>query len=126
MGIYSYAPVGYEGVIVSVEADIRRGIPGMEVVGLPDSAVREARERVRAAVRNSGMEFPKGRILLNLAPAGIRKEGAGFDLSLAAAILGRQGAIHAVEKMKVLVLGELTLNGLVRPVSGVISAAAKG
>lgn len=126
MTIYAYAPLGYEGVIVSVEADIRRGIPGMEVVGLPDSAVREARERVRAAARNSGFEFPLGRILLNLAPAGIRKEGAGFDLSLAAAILGRSGVLASFPKMKVLILGELRLTGEVQTVSGVVSATAKG
>ena len=126
MAIFCYAPLGYEGVIVSVEADIRRGIPGMEVVGLPDSAVREARERVRAAVRNSGFEFPLGRILLNLAPAGIRKEGAGFDLSLAVAILGRSGILAACPRMNILVLGELRLTGEVQPVSGVVSAVAKG
>jgi magnesium chelatase family protein len=126
MEIYSYAPMGYEGLVVSVEADIRRGIPGLEVVGLPDSAVREARERVRAAVRNSGWDFPVGRILINMAPAGVRKEGAGFDLSLAAAILLRAQVLPRWPELRLMLLGELTLTGSVRPVSGVLSAVAKG
>jgi magnesium chelatase family protein len=126
MEIFSYAPLGYEGLVVSVEADIRRGIPGLEVVGLPDSAVREARERVRAAVRNSGWDFPTGRILINMAPAGVRKEGAGFDLSLAAAILLRAQVLPRWPELRLMLLGELTLTGAVRPVSGVLSAVAKG
>lgn len=126
MAIFSYAPIGYEGVIVSVKADIRRGLPGVEIVGIPASAVREARERIRAAVRNSGLDFPQGHIRLNLAPAGVWKDGAGFDLSLAAAILRRAGALPRIPQMNVLILGELTLTGEVRPVSGVVSAVVEG
>lgn len=73
MDIFAYAGHGYEGSLVHVEVDLRRGIPGIEVVGLPDNAVREARQRVRAGIRNSGFTFPLDRILINLAPAGVKK-----------------------------------------------------
>ena len=87
MNITSYVPGGFEGDVVQVEIDLRRSIPGMEIVGLPDGAVKEARERVRVAIKNSGFSFPKERILVNMAPAGIKKEGASFDLSIALAVL---------------------------------------
>ena len=72
MLIFSYASRGYEGELIKVETDLRRGMPGFDIVGLPDSAVRESRERVRAALRNSGFPFPRERVLVNLAPAGIK------------------------------------------------------
>ena len=84
--ITSYAPLGIEGQIISVEIDIRRGLPGIDIVGLPDSAVKEAKERVRVAIKNSGFYFPVQRILINLAPAAIKKEGACFDLPIALGI----------------------------------------
>ena len=83
--IASQAPMGIEGVPIQVEVDIRRGLPGIDVVGLPDGAVREARDRVRVAIRNSGFRFPKDRILVNLSPAGIKKEGPSFDFPIALA-----------------------------------------
>jgi len=126
MGVLAYAADGYEGYLVSVEVDIRRGIPGIEVVGLPDSAVREARERVRVSLRNSGYLFPQGRILINLAPAGRRKEGAGFDLALALGILVSQETLPLAEDFPLVVLGELNLSGEVRRVSGVLSAVDTG
>ena len=85
--IASQAPAGIEGIPIQVEVDIRRGLPGIDVVGLPDGAVREARDRVRVAIRNSGFRFPPDRILVNLSPAGIKKEGASYDLAIALAIL---------------------------------------
>jgi magnesium chelatase family protein len=104
---------------VTVEVDVRRGIPGTEIVGLPGSAVREARERVRVAVRRSGLEYPMDRILVNLSPAGVRKEGTNFDLAIAVAILCASGQLHMPSAT---VLGELQLTGRVLPVRGVLAA----
>ncbi len=124
--ISSHAPVGIEGLLVSVEVDIRRGLPGIDVVGLPDGAVRESKERVRVAIRNSGFSFPKDRILVSLAPAGLRKEGASYDLSVALGILAASGQIGPVEGKGTIVLGELNLSGRVRRVNGVLSAVGTG
>lgn len=125
MAIYSYASAGYEGNLVEVEVDIRRGIPGLEIVGLPDSAVKEARDRVRVAVRNAGFTFPRDRVLINLSPADVRKEGAGFDLPIALAILMESGEIP-YRSDDLLAVGELQLSGRLRPVRGVLSAVAAG
>ena len=122
--IYCYAFRGYEGDLISVEVDMRRGIPSLDVVGLPDSAVKEARERVRVALKRGGFELPLERILINLSPAGVRKEGAGYDLSMALAIL-RAGGELSDPGGPLLVLGELQLDGTVRPVKGVISAVSE-
>lgn len=124
MGIYCFAPAGFEGSLVEVETDIRRGIPGLEIVGLPDGAVREARDRVRVAVKNSGFTFPRDRILVNLSPADIRKAGSGFDLPIALSILNESGQVHLDGDF--LVLGELQLSARIRPVRGVLSAVAAG
>ena len=124
--IISYVALGMDGQIVYVEADLRRGIPGIEVVGLPDSAVKESRERVRVAIRNSGFNFPMERIVVNLAPAGIKKEGASFDLPIALAILTAAGQIPVCRTNSVMVLGELNLAGQVRPVNGILSAVSSG
>src|ERR1700712_6001307 len=86
--VATFAQEGGDSQEVTVEVDVRRGLPASTVVGLPDAAVREARERVRAALLNSGLEFPLQRLTANLAPARIRKAGAGFDLALAVALLG--------------------------------------
>lgn len=126
MTITTYAPRGFEGEIVHVEVDLRRGIPGVDLVGLPDGAVKESRERVRAAIRNSGFDFPRDRVLINLAPAGVRKEGASFDLPIAMAVLAAAGSIPNGTERRVLVVGELELCGRVRPVTGTLSAVAAG
>jgi magnesium chelatase family protein len=124
---YGFAVSGYEGTVVSIEVDIRRGIPGMDIVGLPGSAVREARDRMRVAVRNSGLEFPRDRILVNLAPADVPKIGTAYDLSIALAVLDADRQIIPEDSSKkVLVLGELLLSGAVRPVSGVLPAVLAG
>ena len=123
MNIYAFEPVGFEGELVTVEVDLHRGIPAVDIVGLPDGAVKEARERIRAAVRNSGFQFPLERLLISLAPAGIRKGGASFDLAMAMAILVASGQIP-VAGSSILALGELELSGRVRPVTGVLSAIA--
>ncbi|MDC7221969.1 MAG: YifB family Mg chelatase-like AAA ATPase [Spirochaetales bacterium] len=122
--IYCYAFRGFEGDLISVEVDIRRGIPALDVVGLPDSAVREARERVRIALKRGGFEMPLQRILINLSPAGVKKEGARYDLSMALAILRASGNLPDPGE-PLLVLGELQLDGKVRPVRGVISAVSE-
>jgi magnesium chelatase family protein len=124
--IQSHAPVGIEGQLVTVEVDIRRGLPGIDVVGLPDGAVRESKERVRVAIRNSGFSFPADRVLVSLAPAGLRKEGASYDLSIALGILIASGQVHPLGSVEVMVLGELNLSGGVRPVNGVLSAVGTG
>ncbi|MBN2534741.1 MAG: YifB family Mg chelatase-like AAA ATPase [Spirochaetales bacterium] len=124
--IISHAPLGIEGKIISVEVDLRNGIPGIDIVGLPDGAVKEAKERVRVAIRNSGFEFPPRRILINLAPAGIRKEGALYDLPIALGILSASGQILQQEISNIMVLGELNLSGGVKPVRGILSAVGAG
>lgn len=118
MAIYSFSPFGYEGSIITVEVDLRRGIPATDIVGLADSAVKEERERVQCAIRNSGLEYPSERVLISLSPADLRKEGAGFDLAIALGILQKQFT------ESVLVLGELDLSGGVRAVRGVHAACS--
>jgi len=124
MSVMAYAPYGAGGVIIRVEADIRRGIPGIDITGLAEGAVREARERVRAAFRNSGFKFPLDRILINLAPAGLRKEGAALDLPIALAVMAAAGLAPVPPNL--LVMGELELSGRIRPVRGVLAAIAAG
>lgn len=125
MKIFSFSPFGYEGSLVTVEVDLRRGIPAVDVVGLADGAVRESRERMRSAIRNSGFEFPLERVLISLSPADLKKEGAGFDLALALAVLDAQknNGDAAIRDDCVLVMGELELSGMLRPVRGVHAAA---
>jgi magnesium chelatase family protein len=114
---------GVQARRVWVEADIRQGLPGFTVVGLADKAVREARERVRAALVNSGFEFPQKRITVNLAPASLRKVGPGFDLPLAIALLVASGQLDAHPLDDCAVVGELSLTGAVRAVRGVLACA---
>ena len=122
MTIMSFASFGYEGEIIKVEADLRRGLPIVDIVGLPGSAVKEARERMRAAIGNSDLPFPQERILINLSPADQKKEGSGFDLPIALAVLQVDCALD----MPVMVIGELELSGRVRPVRGVLGALISG
>ena len=121
--IYSFSPFGYEGSLVSVEVDLRRGIPAVDVVGLADGAVKETRERVRAAVINSGFEFPSERVLISLSPADLKKEGTGFDLPVALGILNAKEDSGFIEE-NVLVMGELELSGRVRAVKGIHAACS--
>ena len=107
---------GLETALVTVEVDVANGLPALVVVGLPDAAVQEARERVRAAVRNSGFEFPLRRVTVNLAPAERRKEGTGFELAIALGILRASGQLRV--DVTGLCLGELALDGQLRPVRG--------
>ncbi len=118
--IKSSGLVGINGYIISVEVDISGGMPKFEIVGLPDAAVKEARERVHSAIRNSGFYFPSTRIVVNLAPADTKKEGAVYDLAIACAILIATGQLNIKEGFEPVVLGELALDGEIRPVAGVL------
>ncbi|MDR3200042.1 MAG: YifB family Mg chelatase-like AAA ATPase [Spirochaetales bacterium] len=126
MGWYSFAAAGYEGRLVTIEVDIRRGIPGMDIVGLPGLAVKEARERIRVAIRNSGFEFPRDRILVNLSPADVPKAGCSYDLPIALAVLEASGQSPAFEGRSFLATGELLLSGDVRGAPGTLCAVAAG
>lgn len=119
---YAVALVGVVGTVVKVEADIASGLPGTTVVGMGDTAVAQARDRVRAAVTNSRFEWPATRITISLAPAGIHKRGAGFDLAIAVALLAANGTIPAAGAAGITLIGELGLDGSVRPVPGVLPA----
>jgi magnesium chelatase family protein len=115
----SGALFGLDAYIVKVETDVSDGLPSFSIVGLPDAAVKESRERVTAALKNSQFKFPAKRITVNLAPADIRKEGSAFDLPIALALLAATGQI-SIQRGSMLVLGELSLDGAVRPVKGVL------
>jgi len=117
--VLTCAVLGLDGVLVEVEVDNGTGIPGMTIVGLPDTAVQESRERVRAAIRNSGARFPLGRITVNLAPADIRKEGPAYDLPIALGILLASGQVIA-DVADAMVIGELSLDGGLRHATGVL------
>ncbi len=122
--LHSVTFTGIEAVLIEVEVDVaRKGFAGSMVVGLPDAAVRESLERVRSAMDNSGYEFPRYKTIVNLAPADLRKEGPAFDLPIALGILFADGAVVDEHSKRFLVTGELALDGRVRPVKGVLSAA---
>jgi magnesium chelatase family protein len=114
---------GVDARPITVEVDVRQGLPNFLIVGLGDRAVREARERVRAAILNSGFEFPQRRIVVNLAPAHVRKNGASFDLPIACGILAASGQLPAADLQRTAVFGELSLTGEVRPCAGTLAVA---
>lgn len=119
--MHSACLYGIDGVIIQVEVDISNGLPQTAIIGLPDSAIREAVERVRAAIKNCGFRFPNQRVTINLAPADLRKEGSAFDLAIALGILVTSGQIILPSDIRLLMIGELALDGTLRPVSGVLS-----
>lgn len=121
----TFAIQGVDAVPVDVEVDIHRGLPAFSVVGLPDAAVRESRERVRAAIVNSGFDFPLQRITASLAPADLRKAGPGFDLAIAAALLSASGQVPADSLAAWWLAGELALDGTIRGLSGVLAMAER-
>ncbi len=114
---------GLDAYRVDVEVDMSPGLPMFSIVGLPDAAVKESRERVRAAVKNTGFNFPIRRITVNLAPADIKKEGSGFDLPMALGILAAEEVIKAESLKRCLVVGELSLDGRVKPIKGALPIA---
>ncbi len=117
----SAAVFGVDAFEVQVEVDIAGGLPAVMVVGLPDAAVQESKERVRAAVKNAGFPFPASRIVVNLAPADVRKEGPAFDLPIAVAVLAAQGVVPQSSLESTIISGELALDGALRPVRGAIN-----
>ena len=123
----TFAPalVGFEGQLVEIESDMSNGLPGFMVVGLGDKAIEEARERIRGAIKNSGLYLPPKRLTLNLAPADLPKDGTGYDLGMAIAILVSSGQIDC-DLSKYLFIGELSLEGTLRPVRGSLIAAQLG
>jgi magnesium chelatase family protein len=121
--VMSSAVIGIDAYIVEVEVDISKGLPSFSTVGLPEGAVRESKERVKASIKNSGYQFPSDRITVNLAPADIKKEGSAFDLPMAIGILAATGLIPRQSLSQTLFLGELSLDGLIRPIKGALSIA---
>jgi magnesium chelatase family protein len=121
---HSIALVGVEGHPVEIEADIENGLPGLLLVGLPDTALREARDRIRAAIVNSKEEWPSRRITVGLSPASLPKRGSSFDLGMAVAILSAAGVVPEAGLSDLMFIGELGLDGRLRPVRGVLPAVA--
>ncbi len=121
--VLSSTLIGIDAYPVDVEVDISSGLPAFSIVGLPDNAVKESKERVKAAIKNSGYNFPTKRITVNLAPADIKKEGTIFDLPMALGILSAEGIINNDLLADYLVLGELSLDGSVKPIRGALSIA---
>ena len=118
--VLSSAVIGIDAYVVEVEVDISQGLPSFSTVGLPEGAVRESKERVKAAIKNSGYYFPSDRITVNLAPADIKKEGSAFDLPMSIGILGATGLVSRNSYTDHLFLGELSLDGLIRPIKGAL------
>ncbi|MFP3911595.1 MAG: YifB family Mg chelatase-like AAA ATPase, partial [Desulfobacteraceae bacterium] len=121
--VFSSAVIGIDAYVVEVEVDIAQGLPSFSTVGLPEGAVRESKERVKAAIKNAGYHFPSDRITVNLAPADIRKEGSAFDLPMALGILGATALFKREAYGACMFLGELALDGLIRPVKGALPMA---
>ncbi|MGN7308997.1 magnesium chelatase domain-containing protein, partial [Bacillus subtilis] len=119
--LHSACLYGIDGVLIEVETDLSNGLPQTSIIGLPDSAIREAVERVRAAIKNCGYQYPLQRITINLAPADLRKEGASFDLAIAVGLLMTSGQLVLPVQERTLVVGELALDGSVRSVPGILS-----
>ncbi|MBU9889221.1 MAG: YifB family Mg chelatase-like AAA ATPase [Candidatus Omnitrophica bacterium] len=116
--------IGIHAFPIDIEVDISNGLPQLSIVGLPDTSIKEARERVRTAIKNSGFSFPSDRVTVNLAPADLKKEGAIFDLPIALGILACQGAVPAEKLAGLTFLGELALDGTIRPLKGTIAITA--
>ncbi|MCW2990636.1 MAG: Mg chelatase, subunit ChlI [Solirubrobacterales bacterium] len=121
--VTTFALRGIDSLRVTVEVDVRQGLPALSIVGLGDRAVREARERVRAALQNSGFEFPQRRVTVNLAPAYVHKVGAGFDLAIACGILAATAQVPVQALERCAVFGELSLGGELRPGRGTLAVA---
>ncbi|HNV23520.1 MAG TPA: YifB family Mg chelatase-like AAA ATPase, partial [Candidatus Omnitrophota bacterium] len=119
---YSYGICGLDGYLVTIEVDVSQGLPQTIIVGLPDNAIKESKERLRAAVKNSGFDFPAKRVIINLSPADIKKEGPSFDLAISLAYLAASGQISAKNLEKYVILGEISLEGNIKPINGALTA----
>ena len=124
--VFTSSLYGIEGIKVEVEVDIAHGLPSFTIVGLPEPSIKESRERVRAAIRNAGFDFPNDRIVINLAPADVRKEGSSFDLPVAVGMLVAMGAIDQGSVLGHLITGELSLDGRIKPIRGTLPMALLG
>ena len=124
--IYGATILGLHGNIITVETDISNGLPAFEIVGLATTSVKESKERVRSAIKNSGYEFPMRRITINLAPADLKKDSAGLDTAIAVGIMVSSGQIPAEKCQQTMFIGELALDGQVRPVAGILSMVLQG
>ena len=113
---------GLEGFLVEIEIDRRAGTPYFIIVGLPDAAVQEAKERVTSAIKNSGFEFPRGKIIVNLAPADLKKAGPRYDLPIAMGIIALMQQVSIESFEETIVIGELALNGRIRPINGILAS----
>ena len=120
---YTCSLLGIDAILVEVEVDLSSGLPYFATVGLPDNIVRESKDRVKTALQNSGYPFPMERITVNLAPAHLKKEGAGFDLPIAVGILAAMGLLDRQMVEQVILVGELSLDGRVKPVTGCLPMA---
>ena len=123
--VYSSATFGIDAVQVEVETHYEKQLPSFTIVGLPDNAVKESRERVTAAIKNSGFEFPLKKITVNLAPADIKKEGSSFDLPIAIGLLAAAGKVSNEMLAETLFLGELSLDGSLRRIKGALPIAVE-
>ena len=119
-GATSFGLHGIEARVVDIEVDIIKGLPSFTIVGLPDSTIRESKDRIRSAIQNSGFNFPPKNFIVNLAPAGFKKQGANFDLPIAISILHSTGQTD-IDPGLMPMVGELTLDGTVKPIKGIIS-----
>lgn len=123
--VYSMAVLGIDAFLIGIEADLSDMLPGLTIVGLPDGAVRESRERVMSAIKNCGFEFPNRKVTINMAPADMKKEGSGYDLPIAIGLLMASGQVQNMPLGEYIVLGELSLDGTIKPVKGVLAMAIK-
>lgn len=123
--VYTCAIMGINGLIIEVETDISNGLPCFTIVGLPDAAIKESKERVRTSIKNSGYEYPIKKTIVNLAPADIKKEGPCYDLPIAIGILSATGQINCSCLNDYIIIGELSLDGRVKPVNGVLCMVAE-
>lgn len=123
--VLSMSVIGMESYPVFVEVDISSGLPQFSTVGLPDASVKESRDRIKAAIKNSGYRFPRSHVTVNLAPADIKKEGTGFDLPIAIGILAAEELISEEALTNIFFIGELSLDGSIKSVRGVLPAAFK-
>jgi magnesium chelatase family protein len=121
--VLSSALIGIDAILVDVEVDLAPGLPAFATVGLPDGAVKESKDRVRAALKNSGYDFPARRITANLAPADIKKEDAAYDLPISVGILAATGVVKATRLQEYTLLGELSLDGGLKAIRGALSMA---
>src|SRR6476619_5194858 len=122
--VSSAAVIGIQAAPIDVEVDVGVGLPGCHIVGLPDAGVKEGRVRIRGALENSGFKLPPRRIIVNLAPADLRKDGAAFDVPIAIGMLAAAGVVDPAALDGTLFIGELALDGALRPVRGVLPIAA--